>query len=885
MSNFDPEAYDRRTKILLLGVSVATLVFLIVAAVIENVYPEWRGYRSEYALILMEKSADGDLGGFQVSQIEQNFVPALAVTDRCITCHTGVQDPRMLGEPHPFAAHPGEFLAQHPPEQFGCTICHEGQGLATDSRAAHGHTEDWLYPLHESNFVYSSCAQCHDADLVYAEIKDENDAGHGGGLVAQGKRLVETRGCMGCHIIDGIGGTLGPDISFVGDKTKHDFDFSHVESEEHTVAAWLERHFLEPDEISPGTTMPDLNLVAEDATALTAYTLSLRRKDIPFGYAVKRPVDLAPPAPPGGKELFGKFCSACHGQDGRESEVPGIRTPALNNPDTLAVASDDFMRHIIDHGRSGTLMPAWGPDSASLSLAEIDRIVEYIRGWEAQGAELAKVDVSRGDVTYGRAYYQGLCANCHGGNGEGGIGNALSSPTFLGVVSDTFLAETIIQGRPGTAMASWKHLSAQSVSDLLAYIRSWQPEPPEFSEVQRSLYRYSREDNRRYGEAIYRGNCLGCHGESGVGGIGLRLNSPNIVPAVSNKFLYRTIVEGRTSTAMPAWPQLSADEIAGLITYLRSWQDAAPVALASAPGRANYDLGRIHFELACAQCHGDRGQGGVGPQLVNSTLLDTASNDLLYEWIAHGRVGTAMKGFLPEEQGVVELESDEIADVIAWLRYEDGAGEKEIMRTGVGNASLGSELYMGNCASCHGAYGEGASGPQLHNPTFLRTASDGFLAATMVMGRQGTAMHPMTRANQGLGQLAPNEVQDVVAFMRLWDYDETWKMSRPSVEVNARSIHSGGEKFGRFCAGCHGTNGKGVADGDGFFAPALNNPEFLAAASDGYLLATIARGRSETPMRPFGKGAGGISDLDAEAIGDIVSYIRSWQEPTLVKGD
>ena len=67
-------------------------------------------------------------------------------------------------------------------------------------------------------------------------------------------------------------------------------------------------------------------------------------------------------------------------------------------------------------------------------------------------------------------------------------------------------------------------------------------------------------------------------------------------------------------------------------------------------------------------------------------------------------------------------------------------------------------------------------------------------------------------------------------------------------------------------------------DGAEYFAPALNNPEFLDAASDGFLQATIARGRGRTPMRPFGEGSGGIAALSESQISDIVSHIRTWDE-------
>jgi mono/diheme cytochrome c family protein len=76
------------------------------------------------------------------------------------------------------------------------------------------------------------------------------------------------------------------------------------------------------------------------------------------------------------------------------------------------------------------------------------------------------------------------------------------------------------------------------------------------------------------------------------------------------------------------------------------------------------------------------------------------------------------------------------------------------------------------------------------------------------------------------------------------------------------------------CAGCHGDNGKGG------FAPELNNPGFLRAATDGYLQATIIRGRRGTAMRPFGLSGQGLAHLSQNDINEIVAYIRQWSPDT-----
>ena len=286
----------------------------------------------------------------------------------------------------------------------------------------------------------------------------------------------------------------------------------------------------------------------------------------------------------------------------------------------------------------------------------------------------------------------------------------------------------------------------------------------------------------------------------------------------------------------------------------------------------------MQYELSCQGCHGEQGRGGTGPQLANPVFLRSISDAVLFHWIGRGRQGTAMKGFLAEEQGPVRLLPNQIADVIAYIRYLGTRDERPIQRTAVGDPHVGAQLYAGNCASCHGVNGEGASGPQLNNPTFLASASDGFLTATLVLGRTGTAMRSMLKGSEGLAQIPPEQLQDLIAYIRLWDAPQTWRLPRPVAEMSKRAIDAGRESYGRYCAACHGEQGGGKREGIAYFGPALNNPEFLQAASDGFLLATTARGRSNTPMRPFGAATEGIVALEPEEIGDIVSFIRTWQE-------
>jgi len=75
-----------------------------------------------------------------------------------------------------------------------------------------------------------------------------------------------------------------------------------------------------------------------------------------------------------------------------------------------------------------------------------------------------------------------------------------------------------------------------------------------------------------------------------------------------------------------------------------------------------------------------------------------------------------------------------------------------------------------------------------------------------------------------------------------------------------------------YCGICHGMQGQG------YLAPqanALGNPQFLAAATDQFLIESTIYGRPETKMSAWGDEASG--PLSKQQIQLIVNYIREWE--------
>ncbi|MEK6239001.1 MAG: c-type cytochrome, partial [Planctomycetales bacterium] len=319
----------RRMKWLLLISSLVCLGMLLLAAFEENYQAEWRTFQHAHAARLAANAkAKGKPAPSYAVEMRQVYLEDLDRVDRCVACHVAIDDPAFADAEQPLRSHPGDWLRIHSSEKFGCTICHQGQGRAVRREDAHGEVPHWPQPMLRGDMVYTSCGRCnYENDLyggqadLYGEVspvrfirQGELDAGlQGADNIARGKQLTAEKGCLGCHKYRGRGGVLGPDVTYVGDKTVHDYSFKRVHGE-HTPKNWLFHHFLSPEEVVPSTLMPDMNLTETEAHDLAEYMISLKRKSAPAAYTpLPRQVDATPVR---GETLYAMYCSACHGADG-----------------------------------------------------------------------------------------------------------------------------------------------------------------------------------------------------------------------------------------------------------------------------------------------------------------------------------------------------------------------------------------------------------------------------------------------------------------------------------------------------------------------------------------------------------------------------------------
>lgn len=467
---------SRTSKIVLLVSSVVTIALLIAAAVRENITADWRGLQAGYRKILLSKAADAKsraaAAAFPV-EIRQVSVPALNAVDRCVTCHTGIDDPRMADQRQPWRTHSKNLLRAHRTEKFGCTVCHQGQGAALTFEDAKAEDRFWDYPLLPASMTEASCNTCHDPRALKDSARK----------LVRGMELYDQKGCSSCHKLDGKGGMLGPALDNVGMKTKHQFIRAHLKGSQ-TVWNWLATHFRDPRGIVPGSLMATPALTAQENEALTVYMLSLRQRDFPAEYLAPDKIEqkyarLHPPEPDG-KTLYTKYCASCHdtGLYTRWDKYFSRFVPAIRNAAFLRTEDDECLVENVSQGRPGTFMPGWGKKAGGLSDREVEAVVAYLRT-SAASVPLPPAP-PRGDVRRGAGLYAESCAGCHGADGKGLVAPALNNPVFQQAATDPFIAETIRSGRENTPMPSFGRAGygAAEIGDLLAFLRTWAPAAP-----------------------------------------------------------------------------------------------------------------------------------------------------------------------------------------------------------------------------------------------------------------------------------------------------------------------------------------------------------------------------------------------------------------------
>ena len=286
---------------------IVSLIFLVSLAIApaKNFFSEWRHYQHGYLKMIRNRSDANTLQRHFQGGIHQIWLPELGVVDRCTSCHVGLKEPSLADVPNqPFRTHP---VIPHKLDQFGCTVCHRGQGAATTVAEAHNSTLAWEQPILPAKYIESSCGQCHRGPLP------------GTPQLNQGRNLLLHQGCVHCHTVKLPDGSMmkatddPPSLSHIADKTTREWIF-----------AWLK----DPQAYASTSTMPNFKLSDDDARDMSAFLIanstSLQGDAAPV--STKAAAD-----PASGASLYGEsFCASCHAvQNAAGNMVGGNVGPEL----------------------------------------------------------------------------------------------------------------------------------------------------------------------------------------------------------------------------------------------------------------------------------------------------------------------------------------------------------------------------------------------------------------------------------------------------------------------------------------------------------------------------------------------------------------------------
>ena len=402
--------------------------------------------------------------------------------------------------------HENESVLKYAPEftkakrlvlESGCYGCHEIKGYTDVAKIgpelAHlgkKTTPDWVFRWIKNPRDYNAHTRMPNfkltddeagaatAFLMNVSTKGEFSTlgSYSAGSALQGKRLVESVGCLACHSIGentavrekrGTSYDIAPELSHIGSKVSADWALDWVR---------------DPRHYNPSTRMPDLRLTDSEARDIVAYLMTLRDErsfsvlsvDLKSAAMIKR-----------GEKVVREYgCTGCHLIPGLEKE--SRVSVSLSNFGRKRVEEMDFGDTHVEHTWAG-----WITNKLKNSRAfETDRIVQKMPVFAFSDDEIAsirmfllsqtkdepdkkyvrKFDLKMKDIEEGRRIaIKYNCQQCHQLEGSGAHISVL--------LTDAAYLPPIITGEGKKVQEPWLHSFLQSPARVGQpnSIRPWIP--------------------------------------------------------------------------------------------------------------------------------------------------------------------------------------------------------------------------------------------------------------------------------------------------------------------------------------------------------------------------------------------------------------------------
>ena len=165
--------------------------------------------------------------------------------------------------------------------------------------------------------------------------------------------------------------------------------------------------------------------------------------------------------------------------------------------------------------------------------------------------------------------------------------------------------------------------------------------------------------------------------------------------------------------------------------------------------------GQELFEATCSSCHGLDAQGtSQAPSLIG------AGAAAVYFQMSTGRMPAKEVG-AENGRGPVKFTDQEIRDVAAYVQSIGGGPEiptAEQVSTEGANTALGSQLFMANCAQCHGFAGAGGALTYGKDAPAMTQATPTQIYTAMLTGPEAMPVFSD-------GALSPQAKRDIIAYI------------------------------------------------------------------------------------------------------------------------
>lgn len=349
-------------------------------------------------------------------------------------------------------------------------------------------------------------------------------------------------------------------------------------------------------------------------------------------------------------------------------------------------------------------------------------------------------------------------------------------------------------------------------------------------------------------------------------------------------------------------------------TYL--WREPARIAAVETADRlAAEAAGRALFEENCVACHGESGEGLLGPALNSRELLKMASDETLFSLTRTGVPGTVMPAWGQTSGG--PFTDEQLTQIVAFIRAWEPTAPELTPVVNTPDPVRGATIFANTCFICHGENGQGTDrAPALNDPLRLKDFDNAWYRNTIANGRPakgmptwGTVLSPTQindlaallgawREGQEVKPVIPPEKRLTSALFALRQFDaldavhyltaaqaqvdsaqataiqevldlikaKDWAGARGRLIAILPREEIGKALFETNCLACH------AATGTGSLGPSLYANSSVQSKSDEELVAFILVGRKGTAMDGFD----GI--LTEEELTYVVALLRAWQK-------